>query len=277
MAINTEQQNYDALVALKEAEPGLAALTSPSKTSVWGLWLRLWAAFLRALDLKLEAHKAEVRLLANAAVTQNGDWWKARLLEFQYGDQVVADRDIDGRVRALYPIVDETKKIIARASAVEAADGTVILKVAKLVGGALAVPSLDEQAAITAYVRQIKSWGIPLILVYKNPDKFRYYATVYYNALTPKTEVQANVEAAIAAYLADLPFDGSIDVQQLEAAVLAVTSVTTVATQSAQIKPEGAATYNPFNPRTRTLAGYVNIDPDFLLSATITYVDDATL
>lgn len=250
------------------AEPLLSGLNSPSSTALYNLWVDIWAFITWLVVSNWVRYEAKIKEAGRAAIPHNVFWYAQRAKEFQLGDLLDAT---DGSVG--YPVIDETKKIV-KAASIKEADGRVIIKVAKLVGLNLVALSPTELLAFQGYINAIKDAGVITQIISQNSDLLKCQLQLFYDPIIPLPTVQANVEAAINAFLKAIPFDGILRRNDLIAAIRAVEGVRDVKilVLEASINYLVTPLYVPIDVFYETVAGYIAIDPNFPLSTQIAYL-----
>ena len=262
-----------SIQAARLASPELSALTtSPaSTTSIYRLLERSVAAAIWVFEGMLTRFQADIAELVHGAPVGTLKWYVDRALEFQANTDLTTLVARDNRVQ--YSPVDATKRLITRAAATETGN-KVILKVAKALNAAGGLQSLSqpERQQVQAYFDRLRPAGIQLEVASTPADRLRVAGSVYFNPLLDKTAVQAGVEAAIADYLAALPFNGLLLVSRLEDAIQAVPGVTDVALTDVRARV-GTKVKDPFTRAYYAEAGYIvpEDDASSLLKDTIKY------
>lgn len=252
------------IITAKDQEAELNALNSPSAVSIWRLWTRITATAIAVHEALLDEAIVEMEQIARDAIAGTADWLQRRILEFQYdasNPQVITV--IDGR--AAYPVVDESLRIITRASIVENESGRVTVKVAK--GENVLEPlAVEELNALRGYLDKIGFVGVPLDSVSLNADRLRFAGTVFYSGEFVETTVKDAVKAAITSYLDSISiedFDGRVVREDLIDAIQKVDGVTGVDTLNVQLngRPEQDALGGGANVAIQrlyeTFAGYI--------------------
>jgi hypothetical protein len=238
---------------------------------------QLWDSFL-----------ADVQEQGDKVAPQTPTWLQAQMLKFQFDATDVQELAFDETTFApAYPQTVAAYQVIKYCSVLRGAMGTTLIKVAADVAG---LPSdLDTEypgalASAQSYVNLIGIPGLVYTVVSGAADKLKVGATVYYRGAYSAV-IQANVEAAITAYLTGLPFDGIVVVSDLEAAIKAVEGVNDVVLSNVKARPN--ATSYPggvdlvagtaiLNRRYSTQAGYIipETATGGTLADTITYIPE---
>ncbi len=254
------------MIAAQAVEPGLAGLTSTSKTAIYRLWRSIVAIAQLVLEQMWDAKQAELEALAESAVPGTEKWYAARSLEFQYG---YALTESNGKL--YYSVIDDAAKIVDKV-AVLSNSGIVTIKVAKDNAGTLEKLTSAERVAFQSYINDIKFAGTRTTIVSTDPDLVKLVSfTVYYDGKLNLASFQSAVETAINNYLNGIYFDGALNINKFRDAVEGVSGVEDTGDLVIQCKPDGgsyAAVTRIYNPS----SGYFAIDPAFPLSAQITYV-----
>lgn len=242
------------MLAKKAQEPALAGLTSVSQTAIWRAYVFIFSACIHYHEQLWDYFKQDLEAIALKAVPGTDAWLYARVKEFQYSaesPQVV--QMVDG-----YPIyvpVNESLRIISRASVKQQIDRRVIIKVAKA-GGAL---SAEELSALKGYIAKIRFAGTKINILSFSSDKIKVVAEIFYLGEYVESTVKANVIAAINQYFASLPFDGVMYNQRLVNAIQAVEGVDDVVLGGvyARRDSEAVGQYIEVERFYETYAGYV--------------------
>lgn len=282
----TIQEIYDAMALEKSEQSALTGLvpevdtaqallqdvTSPSKVARWRLWLWVVATAMWVHEKLWDQHRAEVDAIVAAAHIGTPRWYVQQALAFQYGYELV----LVGNVFQ-YPAIVPEAQIVKRAAIVETG-GTAILKVAKLVSGVVTALTSAEVAAFSAYIDDIRLAGTAINILTDDPDLLHVEYTVEYdpNVLTSTGALITDpdvfpVRDAITAFIANLPFNGKLVLNNMTDAVQAATGVVNPTLTTARAK-WGALPYAAINVRYSSHAGHMAIDPALPLSATLTYV-----
>lgn len=210
------------LIDAKNADPVLSTrLTSTSKRAIWRLWTYITAVAINILEQAIDIMLAVIEALVAAAAPGTPTWLQAQAFKFQYSATVPQVIQLIN-FAPVYPVVDATLRIVTRCSVTTDVNNTVTIKVAKgEPPQALSGPELD---ALQSYFDIIAVAGVSYNAVSSPPDRLYVDADVYYTGLYAAV-IQANVIAAIDAYLAGIPFNGRIKVSDLELAIKAVAGV----------------------------------------------------
>lgn len=229
--------------------------------------------------------KQDIEAIAEAAPSGNAAWLRRQVLAFQNGDIIQIDPET---FVPAYATVDETKQIISRCSVVfNTITGQVDVKVAKneppeaLTAAELA--NLIDYYYGSGSQQGIGFAGVVAEITSDDPDRIFIEGEIIHYGGYSAADVKANVISAINAFLADFSevnFDGTLKMQELEAAILAVDGVSRF--EFAAVNPirvrDAATAFGSATPidedgKYQTVAGYI-IEED---TASQTFDDKITI
>jgi len=245
----------------------LSGATSTSKTADYKLWMMVFS-FLSWLQEQLWGEaKLELQDIVDKGENGTDLWLANEITKFQYGASLVFD---DETATYSYAVIDETKQIIKR-KAINSSNGLTLIKVASEDGSGTPIPlTLPQLLAFKEYISQIQWAGTNLKAVSIASDKLLLPATIYFDALVTEAVVKVNVEAAIAGYLANLPFNGEFSLTKLVDAIQLAVGVKDVVLGNVQARPDTLS----FTSVSRVYypnSGYYEIDVAYPLAITLTY------
>lgn len=152
-------------------------------------------------------------------------WYQAKALAYRHGQALEADTDGYSDTGLTIAAI-EASKVVKRAAAVEQTDGSgfpiLRIKVAGLTAGAVTPLSGTIVTALNAYYQEIKDAGVRLVATSDNPDDYKAYLQIFYDALVldgngvllgGSAEV---VRDGVTAYLQNLPFNGEFSKTALQ-------------------------------------------------------------
>lgn len=257
---------YDELVT----DVDLALVNDPSNAALWNLQADIFAFVAYILHKLWTVYEQRLKTAALAVIPHNAYWYSIKAKEFQLGDSLNAD---NGPV--VYPVIDLSKRIVT-ASAVKELGGGLIIKVAKDGAGGLVPLSPAELSAFKGYIRDLKDGGVSTLIISQNADLLKTQIDIYYNPIIPLATIKLNVEKAINEYVNNLPFDGIFRRIKLVDAIQAVEGVTDIKinTCEASINYTTNPNFNAIDVFYESIAGYMNIDPNFPLSSQINYISN---
>lgn len=247
---------------------------SPSTVAVWRLDLFIVATAIWSFETVLDQFQALI--LSILATTEPGTilWYQQQAFIFQFGISLVWLRG-----RWQYPSVNPSLQIVNRCAAIEVGGG-ILIKAAVSNGSSIRQLTAPELVAFNAYMQKIKYAG-PLLSCLSYPaDIAKVTYEVFYDPLADLTVLQPLVEAAINAYFAQISgvaipgdFNGVLDLEKLDQAILAVPQVTDITRGDVQTT-YGLLSYTSVVRKVALNAGYCIVDPANPLSSTITYTAD---
>lgn len=200
----------------------LAAANSTSATAIWNLITYVFAVSIAFFEQLIDSAKVEIETIAAAAVPGTPEWIQAQVFMFQYSAITPQVIELVNFVPT-YPTIDETLRIVTKCSVVTNTNNTVLIKVSKTSG----TLSGSEVTALTAYLDAIMFAGVRYSIVNLVADKLSIGATVYYNGQYSAV-IAINVKRAISAYMADLPFNGTVKMSDIQAAIISTSGVNDV-------------------------------------------------
>jgi hypothetical protein len=218
-SIATIQKQITDAVA---ADPVLSTkLTSTSKRAIWRLWTFITAVAVNLLEQAIDVMTAIIEGLVAIAAPGTPTWIQAQVFNFQYSATTPQVAQLIN-FAVVYPIVDPTLRIITRCSVTTDVNNIVTIKVAK--GDPPQALSGPELAALQSYINVAAVAGVSYNCVSLDADRLYVQADIYYVGLYSSV-IQADVIAAINAYISGIPFNGRIKVSDLELAMKAVAGV----------------------------------------------------
>jgi hypothetical protein len=255
----TQQAIFDDIKAAITAEPLLTNVgTNLSKTSILGLFIWVVSGAMVSIETAFDNFKAEIQTLGAAAQVGNLAWYRAKILAFQYGDNLTFINNI-----YQYPTIDEDKKIVKRCSIDEANDltvgGVLRIKVAKLNGANLIELAQAEREALASYINKVKFAGTHYQLFSNNGDVLKIGFSIYFDPIIPLSIVKENVELAITNYVANLPFNGKLVITLLIDEIQKVVGVKDAVLISAASKFSAGDAYENFTRLKVAGGGYFRI------------------
>lgn len=256
--------NEDGSSSISTSQDLLDNLTTTSRTAVWKLIFYTLSVIIHFQEELWDLFKTEIELIKSSAFVGTSLWWEDKILAFQYGDALEVN-PLNYSIN--YPVIDTSKQIINHCAADEI-NGIIRLKVRRVSTDLL---SVDELAALNSYISQIKFAGTRCNVYNLLADDLKLYYTIYYDPIVSITTLQPLVESAINDYIENIPFNGELDINQLNVNIKAITGIKAVIFESGEGK-NGAASYIAFDNYYSSNAGYAQIASAFPLSSTITYI-----
>jgi hypothetical protein len=275
-----EKQSFSSLNGLlptgqiNPAQELLTQLTTASKVAIWRLQLWVVATGIFTIETLMDTFKADVTALSDVLITGTTRWLAEESKKFQVGDTLVF---INGIYK--YSVINTSLQIVQRASAKEGANGSVLLKVAKLTGGIPEKLTVAELNSFKGYIDQIKGAGVLVIVISDDPDELIVNYKIYYDplVLSPTGESLSApgtfpVEDNINSFIGNLDFDGVLNITKMTDSIQSVSGVKDPVFQSASAR-FGAFPFLPITDNYESNAGYMVISPANPLNTTLTYID----
>jgi len=212
-------------------------LTSQSKRAIYRLWTFIVAVACAVLEQLADAWREDIESTVAAAPPGSPLWLQDQVFKFQYSTltpQVVQLINL----APVYPIIDESLRIVTRCSVTTDISNTVTIKVAK--GDTPAPLDSLELAALQSYVNTIGVAGPDYNAVSLEADRVYVEADIYYNGLFSSV-IKGNVILAIENYLAGIPFNGRVKVDDLRQAIRAVSGVNDVVFKNVSARANASA------------------------------------
>lgn len=210
-----------AMIAQKNEAPGLESLNSDSNVSLWGLYFFIVASAIYLLEVFFDTHKAEVDSAITNQKSGRATWYRTMALRFQYGFDLIADRDYFDNTGATAEQIENSQ--IIKYAAVEESDSEsrIILKIAGETAGELAPITQPERDAFDAYLNEFRFAGPKITVINYEPDRLYLNLRIYRDPLVLDENGQSiltgekPVELAINQFMKELPFNGELIIQSL--------------------------------------------------------------
>lgn len=234
MARSIETIQTDILTSISE-NANLQGLNSTSRVAIYRLIAYIVAVAIHVHEVLFDTHKKEVEDIILNQKNARLPWYRTMALNFQYGFDLVPDKDYYDNTNATEEQI-ELSKIIKYAAVNESDDESrVILKIAGEEAGELAPISTDpinnQKEAFDEYIKEIKPAGVKVTTVNYLPDLLYLDLTIYRDALVLDENgmsiLNGNypVEEAISEFMKELPFNGEFTKQSFVDKLQKVTGV----------------------------------------------------
>lgn len=237
-----------------------AALTSNSLYAIFRLFTFIIATAIWIHESFLDQHMLEINYKLANQKSGTKPWYRYMALQFQYGFDLVLDKDYFDNGAATAEQI-EASKIIKYAAVNEAEDSSrVILKIASEVNGVLS--DFDDPAqveAIEAYINEIRVAGVQVTIINYKADRLYLNLQIKRDALvlneSGMSKVDANypVNEALQEFMKELDFNGELRLSALVDKLQIIPGVidaTLLSAESSWIEP--------------ALNGYGNPQPIFI-------------
>lgn len=255
---------YQQIISKVNSDPNLSELDSTSITADYVLWAFIVASVIWVLDNLFDLHRASVDAdLANLK-PHTLTWYRNLALRFQYGQGLITDSDQYANTGLTADQI-AAQQIITQAAVVENSDGTMRMKVVKLVDSDYAQLTADEQTAFSAFIMDCKDGGVRITIDSLPPDDLQLVLDIFYDPLVLNAAGQridgngdTTVIDAVNAYLKNLKFNGEFAKTRLEDAIQAVDGVELVGILSAQAR-YGILPYTEIDEKYIPDGGYLRV------------------
>lgn len=236
--------------AAKNDKPILSDLDTSSKVSIWLQFFLVVTWVIYNFQEACNKHLQEIRELIASQKVFNLRRYRSEALRFQYGFDLVPESDQfkttysnNGIELTASSEQIEASKIIKYAACsrvVNNGRARIVMKIAP--ENMDEIFSNDQMIAFQKYIEEISPAGDYVAIVNYLPDILKFSFKIKYdpmvllaggmNIITAKYPVQEAVDR----YLKNLPFNGELSVQKLEAAILDVEGVEDLQTLLVQTK-----------------------------------------
>ena len=220
---------------------------SDSKVAVWRLMMYAFAYAIWLQESLYDIFISEVDDLVENREYGQLPWYVKVSKEFQYGDSIEWLNDSYYG----YSAIDEDKQIITQAAAT-VTNGAILIKVAQGVVGALAKLDSSQLNSFQQYMvgssqpyaeDGVAPSGTQISIISEDPDNLRFSCEVFYNSqiLNSSGELLSDlttkpVEAAITAYIQQIPFNSKFTIAGLIDSMQAVRGVENVTVDNCDAK-----------------------------------------
>ena len=250
----------------KNKNQNLNNIDSVSKTSIWLGIFQIVAWVLYNFQLAANLHLQEVRDLIADQKVFNLRRYRSEAFRFQYGFDLISESDqfkptfLENGVEVTATDEEiENSKVIKYAACNRVIDNgraKIVMKIAPEDLNEI-FPS-EVMTAFAKYIEEISPAGDHVTIVNYLPDMLKFAFKIKYDPMVLNASGMSILTAkypvteAIELFLKNLPFNGELSVQRLEAAILAVDGVedlTTLSIESKWIDPavNGYGLYQPIS------------------------------
>lgn len=234
-------ENYQReMILAKEANQSLEGLTSTSKTSIWRMMLYIMAFAVEQIAQLFTLHRSEIDTKISTQKTHRLPWIQSLYLNFQYGFELIKEKDLFDNTGATDEEI-EASKIIKYCAVNESSTGReVIIKIATEKDNVLSPLETDKIEAIYEYTKRVKGTGIPYRIINYLPDRLKLNIRIIRDPLVINangmdiTSGKYPVQEALQEFMKELPFNGELRIQDLANKLEAVTGVNLVSVDLAQ-------------------------------------------
>jgi hypothetical protein len=208
---------YNQIIAEKASYTELNDLNSNSQTAIWRLFCYIIAAAINVFEQLQDVFKTEIEGIVLNNYIGTAKWIKTKCDEFQYNATTPQLLELnESNTKIGYATVNENLRIITRCAVATDINKIVNIKVAK--SEPPTTLSAPEETALEAYLLELIPAGVNYNVVNVTSDKLYLAGTIYYDGQYSST-IQDAVELSINNYLANLDFNGSIKVVDIQIAI----------------------------------------------------------
>lgn len=203
----------------------LAPLTAnSSKRAIWRLWTYITAVAINLLEQLIDIFKTSTETTVSLSAPQTPQWLQDKVFKFQYSATTPQYLQLINYIPQ-YTTVNTALRIVTRCSVTTTLNNTVLIKVAKSEPPTALVTA--EKNALQTYVNTLGVSGVNYLVSSTASDKVTIQAYVYYSG-SYSSVILDNVTLAVNNFLASLPFNGTMKISDLQAAILSATGVTDI-------------------------------------------------
>jgi hypothetical protein len=214
---------------------------TPSQANLFILITYIVAVALSLFEQVMFLFQNEIEAIVATSAAGTAQWLRAQCFAFQYSATTpqVVQYNVGSNTIA-YPIVNTSLQIIKQCAIQSNINNVVLIKVNTASAGVLSSPQLT---AFQSYLNQIVFAGMQYSVISALPDYLMVGVQVYYNGQYTPT-ITTDVPNAINNYLANLPYNGNVDLTALEEAILTVQGVNDVVFTQVEIRANGVSVGN---------------------------------
>lgn len=248
------------------------ALTSNSLYAIFRLFTFIIASAIFILEGFFDQHSQEINAMIYNQKSGRVSWYKTMALNFQYGFDLVQDKDYFDNGSASSSEIEASKIIKYCAVSESDNESRIIIKIAGETAGALShFTDTDQVEAIEAYFKEIKWPGKITIINYK-ADKLFLNIQIKRDALVINNQGMSILEGnypvveALQEFMKELPFNGELKLSAMVDKMQGIPGVldaTVLSAQSAWIDPllegDGYGVPQPINISKVAESGYFEI------------------
>lgn len=258
---------YNQIITKVYGDAVLSDLDHTSAVADYKLWAYIIAYVAWTIDVLFDLRAAEVSAVIDTKKPHRLTWYRDLALRFQYGQALIPDTD-----QYLNVGLDATQiaaqQIITQAAVEENTDGSMRIKVVKLVDNDYAQLDGAEMLAFKAYIADTKDAGVRINIDSLPPDALKLVIDIFYDPLvldSTGARIDGNatepVKDAIKAYLKALKFNGEFAKTRLSDQLQTVDGVVLVGILSTQSQ-YGIRPFTEIDERVIPDAGYLRVTDD---------------
>lgn len=262
---------FQSLVARKNDEPALDKLNSSSATAIWRLIFYVVAYALYVHEVLFDDLTSEITDLVAQKKPHSLRWYVDKVKQFRAGVPLADDSDeyADGMTDDEI----EASQVVQFAAANENS-GIVYIKVATESNGSKSPLTAEQVEGLKEYIAEVKDAGVRVEVINQPACSLQLQLDIHYNPMVLDgsgnniSTGETPVEAAIEAYIGNLPFNGEYRNSALIDALQAVDGVVIPELTAATESYDGV-TWTAINAKAQPYSGYYRYDAT---GSTINYI-----
>lgn len=262
---------FQSLVARKNDEPALDKLNSSSATAIWRLIFYIVAYALYVHEVLFDDLTTEITDLVAQKKPHSLRWYVDKVKQFRAGVPLADDSDeyADGMTADEI----EASQVVKFAAANENS-GIVYIKVATESNGSKSPLTAEQVEGLKEYIAEVKDAGVRVEVINQPACSLQLQLDIHYNPMVLDgsgnniSTGETPVEAAIEAYIGNLPFNGEYRNSALIDALQAVDGVVIPELTAATESYDGV-TWTAINAKAQPYSGYYRYDAT---GSTINYI-----
>lgn len=176
--------------------------------SIESLLFYIVACAIWILEKMFAQHSEEVDARIDETLPHRPKWYRDMVLNFMKDKALVTDTDRYDTTGMTEEEIAE-KKVVKYAAATESwEDSLLTIKVAGEANGSRQPLDSETELQLKTYIEEIKDAGVKIALINEAADLFSCRIDIYYDTQMDGDTVEEACEAAINAYIENLPFNG---------------------------------------------------------------------
>lgn len=212
--ITTSFVDHSFIIETYDLTPGQSFATQFSLVSFENILFDIIAYAIYLLELLFGQHRKEIDTKLYNQKSGRLSWYRFMALQFQYGFDLILDRDEFDNSMATAAQIESSKIIKYAAVIASSIQGVIIVKIAGDNNGVLAPISDSAKDSVVAYFDEIKYAGSTVTVINYKPDRLILSMQIFRDPLVLDENgvsiLNGNnpVNEAISSFLKELPFNG---------------------------------------------------------------------
>ncbi|MEI8087097.1 MAG: hypothetical protein WCG93_12885 [Paludibacter sp.] len=196
------------------------------------------------LEKMFDTDKQDIENIISELKPHGKRWYINKTLAFMHGYTLVVDTD-SYNTTLLTDAQITTAKVVKYAAVVE--KGSVVY--IKVAGANKSQLSIDQEAGLTAYLKEVKDAGVRVEIINRPAEHFKANLTVYFNPMVLNSDGSSvaggyPIRTAIEAFISSLPFNGEYRNNTLIDILQAIDGVVMAELNSVETSADGV-TFKP--------------------------------